>query len=335
MPGPEAACSDAAADDAELPCSAHGVTMGLEGRLRQNILSDEYYEHIRELSWEALREELCAHEELAANAWGGAARLGIRGRKEVLVAGRQGDGSTTAPSPMWCILARALSLRLRAGQLRWALAPARPPHVRVLGVLYARLTLPPGELVEWLRGALGDTSCEVLISAPSARGEKTATLLARFTRNCLVEQRYLGTLFPRVPARELRLIRAAVGLAPDPPLDTDLVPGADAAGEGEVEEEDEQERKRAERYARLDELVEHFARKDHEEAVRARKRRRSPSGSSSSSVSSSRRGIDISPPRQRCGPAAAADGALAPARPPSAVDKRAQAAVRQLANLVS
>eukprot|EP00756_Hemistasia_phaeocysticola_P061807 Hpha_TRINITY_DN5210_c0_g1::TRINITY_DN5210_c0_g1_i1::g.116514::m.116514/K12850/PRPF38B; pre-mRNA-splicing factor 38B len=124
---------------------------------------------------------------------------GVRGRDTPIHHGLQ-------PSHAWCLLLRLFHIRPRRSELEEMFSRNAKAHVRCLAVLYVRLTQPPSELLEWLAPALEDVEATVSVST----GKVT---LREFTRCCVMEQKAVSTMLPRVPERVLRQFRRHLGEA--------------------------------------------------------------------------------------------------------------------------
>eukprot|EP00756_Hemistasia_phaeocysticola_P045177 Hpha_TRINITY_DN18937_c0_g1::TRINITY_DN18937_c0_g1_i1::g.17428::m.17428/K12850/PRPF38B; pre-mRNA-splicing factor 38B len=329
-------------DEGELPCVSHSVTKGLEGRLRQNILREDYFQSVaRELNGsQTIAEEAAKLESPEMNSWGGAARLGIGSRRDALISfGARGDGSLNAPTPLWCLLVRLLESPLAAGDLR-SLLRHSSPQVKVLGALFARFTLPPVVLVDWFEPLLSDSVTKVVVQAPSARGAGREESLRDVARGLLLEERHLGTLLPRVPKRVSEEIQKRLQKPPPKPAapTTAAAPAAEEsapvpeAPAPEVEGTEE-EKRRQERYRRLDELVEFYRKKD-EEAVKEEGAGVAAAAPTAPPAKRARSEDPPSPPRDDIIPAPSGYLSQRQAQVNSATSTQARTAVRKLASLL-
>ncbi|KAJ3342951.1 PRP38 pre-mRNA processing factor 38 domain-containing protein B [Gonapodya sp. JEL0774] len=104
-------------------------------------------------------------------------------------------------STAFCLLYKLWTLRLTVKQIR-GMVDTGKGHVRAIGLLYLRYVLDPKKLYEWFEPFLSDTEPVVI-----ERGARPSTI-AYVARTLLMEQKWLGTMLPRIPVPVVKDIQA-------------------------------------------------------------------------------------------------------------------------------
>ena len=107
------------------------------------------------------------------------------------------QGTQRTPSTAFCLLLRLFQLGLHEGHVRHLLS-SNFPQLRCLGYLYLRYVCPPADLWRWCEAGLYD-------DIQSIPGSDQA--LNRWLRKLLTDQKYYGTILPRIPVLIDRDIR--------------------------------------------------------------------------------------------------------------------------------
>ena len=151
-------------------------------------------------------------------------------RRRVNGARRWQQGTSRKPSTAFCILVRLFQLGLHEGHVHVLLRPNEKPVVRCLGYLYLRYVLAPAQLWRWCEAELYEDAGRT--SAALVGGAQTT--VSAWLRALLAEQKYYGTILPRIPVkieREIKVKMMLVGeslerAAANAKLETQLVAGA-------------------------------------------------------------------------------------------------------------
>ncbi|KAH8053140.1 hypothetical protein JL722_9806 [Aureococcus anophagefferens] len=110
-------------------------------------------------------------------------------------------GTSRTPSTAFCIVMRLFQLNLHEGHVRALLDQRDAPWVRCVGFLYLRYVCPPGDLWKWCEDVLLDDG-----AAPvEPRGDVS---LSQWLRGLLTDQKYFGTILPRIPLKIERMLKA-------------------------------------------------------------------------------------------------------------------------------
>ncbi|ORZ22417.1 PRP38 family-domain-containing protein [Absidia repens] len=108
----------------------------------------------------------------------------------------------TTPSTAFCCLYKLWTMRLTVKQLENMIDHKDSPYIRAVGFLYLRYVCAPAQLWDWL-GYYLDEEQEVNV----ASGPKPQLMtIGELCRMLLTEQKYYGTMLPRIPvpiARDL------------------------------------------------------------------------------------------------------------------------------------
>lgn len=102
---------------------------------------------------------------------------------------------------------RLFQLGLHEGHVRALLRHNEKPVVRCLGYLYLRYVLQPAQLWKWCEAALHE---DVVQAAPLCGG--TMTTVSAWLRKLLTDQKYYGTILPRIPVKIEREIKVKMML---------------------------------------------------------------------------------------------------------------------------
>jgi len=111
-------------------------------------------------------------------------------------------GTTRISSVAFSILYRMFELGLTRKQMNAILTHQDSPYIRALGVIYLRYLAPPDQLWEWVSPLLDDTE----EFSPTTDESKTMTMSA-WVEGILTENRFEGTVFPRIPVAVEREIK--------------------------------------------------------------------------------------------------------------------------------
>jgi pre-mRNA-splicing factor 38B len=108
----------------------------------------------------------------------------------------------TQASTAFCLLYKLFTLRLTIKQVEGLIDNKASPYIRAIGFLYLRYVCEPSELWDWL-GYYIDDDQELQVEAGVKPSKMT---IGRMCRVLLEEQKWLGTILPRIPvpiARDL------------------------------------------------------------------------------------------------------------------------------------
>ncbi|KAJ8613356.1 hypothetical protein CTAYLR_002259 [Chrysophaeum taylorii] len=105
------------------------------------------------------------------------------------------QGTQRTPSTAFCVLVRMFQLGLREGHLR-ALLSDQKPAVRCMAYLYLRYVMPPAQLWKWCEPGLYDDTTQTATLC----GAATSTV-SSWLRDLLTDQKYFGTILPRIPVK--------------------------------------------------------------------------------------------------------------------------------------
>lgn len=105
----------------------------------------------------------------------------------------QTGSASNAASTAFCLLYKLFTMTLTKKQLGNMLDHGDSPYIRCLGFLYLRYTCPPDQLWEYFKHYVDDEQ-----EFPPSKNKKIVTM-GQYIKNLLIEQKYYGTLFPRIP----------------------------------------------------------------------------------------------------------------------------------------
>mmetsp|Transcript_11431 Transcript_11431/g.13032 ORF Transcript_11431/g.13032 Transcript_11431/m.13032 type:complete len:520 (-) Transcript_11431:301-1860(-) len=100
------------------------------------------------------------------------------------------------PSTGFCLLYKLFTMKLTNKQMSALLEHRDSPYIRALGFLHLRYTCPPDQLWEWCEPYIEDEE----EFKPGATVTKPMTI-GSWLERLLSEQRYYGTLLPRIPKK--------------------------------------------------------------------------------------------------------------------------------------
>ncbi|KAI8823461.1 putative RNA binding protein [Fimicolochytrium jonesii] len=151
-------------------------TMNLHNILYQNIISSPYFKGLYEIkSYHEVIDEIYESEPFF-----------------------KGNNASTA----FCLLFKLWTLKLTVKQVQGLITHKDSPHIRALGFLYLRYVCKPADLWDWFGPYLDDEE-ELLVEAGLHPRSMT---IGRLCRDLLTENKWIGTILPRIPvpiAREL------------------------------------------------------------------------------------------------------------------------------------
>ncbi|KAJ9059128.1 hypothetical protein DSO57_1005631 [Entomophthora muscae] len=101
----------------------------------------------------------------------------------------------SVPSSAFCLLFRLWELRLSCKQVYTLLDHKDSPYIRAIGFLYLRYVCKPEQLWEWFEPYLEDDEEFTLTKGPRA----PVVTIGKFCMLLLEEQKFLGTMLPRIP----------------------------------------------------------------------------------------------------------------------------------------
>ncbi|KAI9021133.1 putative RNA binding protein [Hyaloraphidium curvatum] len=156
-----------------LPTWGNESTMNLNALVHSNIMSSPYFR--------GLYDKKTYHEVLAE----------ITKKVDSLEPFMKGTVASTA----FCLLYKLWTLRLTVKQIQGMLDKADNGHIRALGLLYLRYTLPPAMLFEWFEGYLEDAEEVKVERGPPPR----SMTIGHIAYTLLTSQKWLGSMLPRIP----------------------------------------------------------------------------------------------------------------------------------------
>ncbi|KAJ3093158.1 PRP38 pre-mRNA processing factor 38 domain-containing protein B [Quaeritorhiza haematococci] len=153
-----------------------GVNMNMNNILYQNIISSPYFKQlIDKKTFHEVVDEIYNHEPF------------LKG---------------TTASTAFCLLYKLWTLKLTIKQVQNLITHVDSPHIRALGFLYLRYVCKPADLFDWFDTYLDDDEEVVVEGGPKPR----SMTMGRLCRDLLTEQKWIGTMLPRIPvpiAREI------------------------------------------------------------------------------------------------------------------------------------
>ncbi|CAG8717459.1 5479_t:CDS:10, partial [Cetraspora pellucida] len=165
------------------------TTMNLNNILYQNIQASPYFKQLYELkTYHEVIDEIYNHVESL----------------EPFLKG-------TTASTAFCLLYKLWTLRLTVKQVTGLIEHTDSPHIRALGFLYLRYVCKPASLWEWFEEYLEDeeqvqiqggprpVSIWVLKAYVSNNMFLKIRTIGKMCRQLLTDQKWLGTILPRIP----------------------------------------------------------------------------------------------------------------------------------------
>ncbi|KNC97504.1 uncharacterized protein SPPG_09470 [Spizellomyces punctatus DAOM BR117] len=178
-------------------------TMNLHNILYQNIISSPYFK--------SLYEKKTYHEVIDE----------IYNQVSSLEPFFKGTHASTA----FCLLYKLWTLKLTVKQVQGLITHTDSAHIRALGFLYLRYVCKPADLWGWYEPYLDDDE-ELQVEA----GAKPRMMsMGRFLRELLTDNKWIGTMLPRIPVPIARDIEKK--LKENPPahgITTDAMAGSNA-----------------------------------------------------------------------------------------------------------
>ncbi|CAG8644645.1 18797_t:CDS:2, partial [Acaulospora morrowiae] len=149
------------------------TTMNLTNILYQNIQASPYFKQLYELkNYHEVIDEIYNHVESL----------------EPFLKG-------TTASTAFCLLYKLWTLRLTVKQVTGLIEHTDSPHIRALGFLYLRYVCKPANLWEWFEEYLDDEEKIQIQGGP----RPVVITIGKMCRQLLTEQKWLGTILPRIP----------------------------------------------------------------------------------------------------------------------------------------
>mmetsp|Transcript_7899 Transcript_7899/g.9160 ORF Transcript_7899/g.9160 Transcript_7899/m.9160 type:complete len:196 (-) Transcript_7899:1442-2029(-) len=149
------------------------VTFNLEGVLKENIISSEYWKECQHLTnWTEVVDEIY-NEVSHCEPWMG--------------------GNARGPSTAFCLLYKLFTMKISVDDIYGLLDHGDSPYIRAIGFLYLRYVGDPKTLWSWYERYVNDEE-----EIQPEDGGKTVTI-GMFVRDLLLEQvcvRPLHLLFP-------------------------------------------------------------------------------------------------------------------------------------------
>ncbi|KAI9102017.1 putative RNA binding protein [Phlyctochytrium arcticum] len=108
----------------------------------------------------------------------------------------------THASTPFCLIYKLWTLKLTAKQVQGLVKHPDSPHIRAVGFLYLRYVCRPADLWSWYEPFLEDDEELQIENGPKPR----STTMGKFLVELLTENKWLGTILPRIPvpiARDL------------------------------------------------------------------------------------------------------------------------------------
>ncbi|CAG8594847.1 8591_t:CDS:2 [Paraglomus brasilianum] len=162
------------------------VTMNMNNILYQNIQASPYFKQLYEKkTYHEVIDEIYNHVESLGKFFSHK-DLEVFATKNLLL---------LVVDVLW-------TLRLSVKQVKGLIDHTDSPHIRALGFLYLRYVCKPADLWEWFEPYLDDEE-EIQIQGGS---RPVIITMGKVARQLLLENKWLGTILPRIPvpiAREI------------------------------------------------------------------------------------------------------------------------------------
>ncbi|KAI8909388.1 putative RNA binding protein [Powellomyces hirtus] len=101
----------------------------------------------------------------------------------------------THASTAFCLLYKLWTLKLTVKQVQGLITHTDSPHIRAIGFLYLRYVGKPADLWEWYEPYLDDDEELQVEAGPKPR----SMTMGHFLRELLTENKWIGTILPRIP----------------------------------------------------------------------------------------------------------------------------------------
>jgi pre-mRNA-splicing factor 38B len=154
-----------------MECDAH---FNISALLVENIKSSRYFHSLCEISEVHAVVDQIYYKASDAEPWV--------------------PGAARAPSPLFCLLYKLLLLKVTVKQMHMLLTHVDSPYIRVAGFLYLRFTCPAAQLWDWIEPYINDVE-----EFSPAHNSKATTTIGAWVQSLISEQKYFGTIFPRIP----------------------------------------------------------------------------------------------------------------------------------------
>ncbi|RHZ69334.1 hypothetical protein Glove_284g113 [Diversispora epigaea] len=149
------------------------TTMNLTNILYQNIQASPYFKQLYELkTYHEVIDEIYNHVESL----------------EPFLKG-------TTASTAFCLLYKLWTLRLTVKQINGLIEHSDSPHIRALGFMYLRYVCKPAHLWDWFENYLDDEEQIQIQGGP----RPVSITIGKLCRQLLTDQKWLGTILPRIP----------------------------------------------------------------------------------------------------------------------------------------
>ncbi|TPX32824.1 hypothetical protein SmJEL517_g04168 [Synchytrium microbalum] len=162
------------------------TTMNMNTLLHANILSSTYFKNLYDYkTWSEVMAELKNEEPF------------LKG---------------TVPSTAFCILYKLWTLKLTVRQLERMVTDPKSPHARAIGFLYLRYVCKPDQLWDWFEPYLDDEEEVQSEAGPRPR----SITIGKMVNDLLTQQKWIGTVLPRIPVPIARDIEKKLKERPPP-----------------------------------------------------------------------------------------------------------------------
>ncbi|KAJ3106803.1 PRP38 pre-mRNA processing factor 38 domain-containing protein B [Phlyctochytrium planicorne] len=159
--------------DGKLQTVGNETTMNLNQLVYQNIISSPYFKSLYEKkSFDEVVDEIYYK---------------VKSLEPFL------KGTTV--STAFCLLYKLWTMRLTENQVFVLVNHSDSPHIRGLGFLYLRYVCEPSQLWEWFAEYVDDGEPIQIEGGPKPR----SSTIGQVCRDLLSENKWLGTMLPRIP----------------------------------------------------------------------------------------------------------------------------------------
>ncbi|TPX68773.1 hypothetical protein SpCBS45565_g02878 [Spizellomyces sp. 'palustris'] len=172
-------------------------TMNLHNILYQNIISSPYFKSLYEKkTYHEVIDEIY-NQVSSLGEYLEAPRRHLAGLAVGYRAAfpKQPFFKGTHASTAFCLLYKLWTLKLTVKQVQGLITHTDSAHIRALGFMYLRYVCKPSDLWGWYEPYLDDDE-ELQVEA----GAKPRTMsMGRFLRELLTDNKWIGTMLPRIP----------------------------------------------------------------------------------------------------------------------------------------